>query len=150
MAESARRIRLDPIAIARHPLYSILLPVPIVCFIGALVTDLVYTNAPDMMWLDFSSWLILAGLIAGGVAGVLLIIEFVRADRVDRRGPLGFHFILALAAWVVEVFNAFVHARDGYTAVVPTGLTLSIVAVVLSLLAGWFWQSAAYRTGDVR
>jgi len=34
------------------------------------------------------------------------------------------------------VISAFVHSRDGYTAVVPTGLMLSaLVVVVLSLTA---------------
>jgi uncharacterized membrane protein len=35
-------------------------------------------------------------------------------------------------ALVLSIFNAFVHSRDGYTSVVPTGLTLSaIVAIIL-------------------
>jgi uncharacterized membrane protein len=98
------------------------------------------------MWLDFSSWLLLAGLIGGGVAGVLLIVELVRAK--DRRALLP-HFLLLLAAWVVEVFNSFIHARDGWTAVVPAGLSLSIVASVLGLLAGWAWQSAYRRSMEI-
>src|SRR3954467_8526437 len=68
-----------PLGIVGHPIYPALLPVPIVCFAGALMTDLVYANAPDMMWLDFSSWLLLAGLTGGGMAGVVLIIELIRA-----------------------------------------------------------------------
>jgi uncharacterized membrane protein len=150
MAQSIARAPRRPLGIAGHPIYSALLPIPIVCFIGALLTDIAYSRAADMMWLDFSSWLLLAGLIAGGVAGVVLIIETVRA-RSGRTGAWTAHFLLFLAAWVVEVFNSFVHARDGWTAVVPTGLILSIVAVVLSLLAGWFWQSANRPlAGDVR
>jgi uncharacterized membrane protein len=39
-------------------------------------------------------------------------------------------------AVVLSLVNAFVHSRDGYTAVVPTGLMLSgLVFVVLSLTA---------------
>jgi hypothetical protein len=35
--------RLLPTAhIARHPIHPMLVPIPIVCFIGALVTDIVY------------------------------------------------------------------------------------------------------------
>jgi uncharacterized membrane protein len=81
---------------------------------------------------------------------VLLIVELVRAGS-RRSGALTVHFVLLLAAWIVEVFNSFIHARDGWTAVVPTGLTLSVIAVVLCLLAGWFWQSASVRSsGDAR
>lgn len=129
------------LAIAGHPIYAALLPIPILCFVGALITDIAYSRSAEMMWLDFSSWLLFTGLIGGGLAGVILILELFRAGR-GRSRTLMAHFVLLLAAWVVEVFNSFVHARDGWTAVVPTGMTLSIVAVVLSLLAGWFWQSA--------
>jgi uncharacterized membrane protein len=34
----------------------------------------------------------------------------------------------------VAVINAFVHSRDGYTAVVPTGLMLSACVVIVLLL----------------
>ena len=150
MAQSSARAARSPLGIAGHPLYSALLPVPIVCFIGALLTDIAYSRAPDMMWLDFSSWLLLAGLVVGGVAGLVLIIELIRAGS-SRTGALTVHFLLLLAAWVVEVFNSFIHARDGWTAVVPTGITLSFLAVALSLLAGWFWQTASRRhAGDAR
>jgi uncharacterized membrane protein len=144
---TARAVR-RPLGVAGHPVYPALLPIPILCFIGALITDLAYARAPDMMWLDFSTWLLLAGLIGGGLAGVVLIVEAIRWGR-GRPAALGLHFLLLLAAWVTEVFNSFIHARDGWTAVVPTGLALSIVAVVLSLLAGWFWQSARLA-GDAR
>lgn len=147
MAQDMRRMDRSRLAIAGHPLYSALLPIPILCFLGALITDLAYAQSPEMMWVDFSSWLLLAGLIGGGFAGVVLLVELVRAGS-NRRGGLALHFVLLLAAWIVEVFNSFVHARDGWTAVVPIGMTLSIVAVVLSLLAGWFWQSANH--GDRR
>jgi uncharacterized membrane protein len=126
-----------------HPLYPALLPIPIICFVGALLTDLAYVASAEMMWLDFSSWLLLAGLIGGGGVGALLIVELIRAR--DRRAFLA-HFLFLLAAWVVEVFNSFIHARDGWTAVVPTGLGLSIAATALALLAGWFWQSAYQRS----
>jgi uncharacterized membrane protein len=141
MATSIARTARRPLAIAGNPIYSALLPIPIICFIGALITDIVYSQTADMMWLDFSAWLLLAGLIGGGVAGVILIVELVRAGR-DRTNSLNAHGLFLFAAWVVEVFNSFIHARDGWTAVVPTGLMLSIAAGVLSIIAGWFWQSA--------
>jgi uncharacterized membrane protein len=150
MAEGISRTARPALGIGGHPIYSALLPVSITCFIGALVTDVVYSRAPDMMWLNFSSWLLLAGLIVGGVAGVVLIVELLRGRA---RGNQGFqaHALFFLAAWVTEVFNSFIHARDGWTAVVPAGLVLSALAVVFSLLAGWFWQSASRtHTGDLR
>jgi uncharacterized membrane protein len=141
LAESIARPARRPTGVTGHSIYTALLPVPIVCFIGALVSDAVYVGAPDMLWLDLSSWLLFAGLVVGGVVGALLILMLFRAGT-GRRGALFLHFVLLLAAWVVEVFNSLIHSRDGWTAVVPTGITLSAIAVVLALLAGWFWQSA--------
>ncbi|WP_277979952.1 DUF2231 domain-containing protein [Sphingomonas phyllosphaerae] len=150
MASSPGRPALAPLALAGRPIYPVLLPVPITLFVAALVTDLAYAGSAEMMWLDFSSWLLLAGLIAGGLAGALLLVELVRAGAA-RRGALGLHFTLLLSAWIVEVLNSFIHARDGWTAVVPTGLALSVVAVLLALAAGWFWQAVPRRrSGDVR
>ena len=128
-----------------HPLYPALLPIPIICFVGALITDLAYIASEQMMWLDFSTWLLLVGLVGGGLAGLVLIVDLVRSR--DWRS-LAVHFLLLFAAWVVEIFNSFIHARDGWTAVVPTGLFLSIVASVLGLLAGWCWQSAYRRPAE--
>jgi uncharacterized membrane protein len=147
MALSSARYPARLIGPKAHPLYPALLPIPIICFAGALITDLAYLASAQMMWLDFSSWLLLAGLIGGGAAGVLLIIELFRARH--RSSALVTHFLLLLAAWLVEVFNSFIHARDGWTAVMPTGLCLSIAATVLGSLAGWFWQSAYQRSGEV-
>jgi len=149
MISSTGRAAPRPVVIAGHPVYSILLPIPIVCFVAALITDAVYVGTADMMWLDFSGWLLFAGLICGGLAGVLLIVELLRAGR-GRSGALTTHFVLLLAAWIVEVFNSFIHARDGWTAVVPAGITLSAIAAALAVLAGSFWQSARRRDGEAR
>ena len=41
MAEPMAKRPVRLISIVRHPVYSILLPVPVVCFTGTLVTDVV-------------------------------------------------------------------------------------------------------------
>ena len=146
MARSSTPAPVRLVGPAAHPLYPALLPIPIICFAGALITDLAYIASTEMMWLDFSSWLLLAGLIGGGLAGALLIIELIRSHN---RRALVPHLACLLAAWVTAVFNSFIHARDGWTAVVPTGLSLSIAATVLGVLAGWFWQSAYHRPAEI-
>ena len=139
-----------PIAIVGHPIYGLLLPVPLVCFTGAVLTDLAYRKSAQMLWQDFSIWLITAGLVFGALAALVLLIDFFLGSAVRRTTAGRFHLILFYAALVVELFNAFIHSRDGWTAVVPTGLTLSIVGAVLALASGWLWQSARIETGDRR
>jgi uncharacterized membrane protein len=152
MADDAAAPRAAPLSILRHPVYSMLLPVPIVCFLGALLTDLAYScSGGNLLWLNFSSWLIAVGLLFGVIAGLASLIELIRGAALVRSGLGWGHHLLALAAWIVEFINALVHARDGWTAVVPAGLTLSAIGVVLSLISGWLWQSIRYRAlGEAR
>lgn len=142
-ATNSRGLR--PISIARRPLTAMLLPVPIVCFIGVLLTDLSYLDSGgNLVWLDFSSWLNAAGLLFGAIAAVVLFIDTIRSS-------VGWGtFLLLAAAWVVEFINALVHARDGWTAVAGAGLILSIVGVLVILVSGWLWQEMRYRDEGVR
>jgi uncharacterized membrane protein len=103
-------------------------------FAGALATDLAYWRMPDVMWERFSIWLILAGLAMAGLAIVAYAIDLAGRRRIDRPAwPRAIGYALAV---VLAAVNAFVHSRDGYTAVVPTGLMLSgLVVVVLVFTA---------------
>jgi uncharacterized membrane protein len=116
-------------------IYLLLFPIPIVCFVAALVTDIVYSASEFPMWLHFSQWLIAAGLAFGMLAALALLIEFFASD-VIRAGAFGWaHLVLFYAALIVELFNAFVHTIDGWTAVVPTGMILSIIGAIFALAA---------------
>lgn len=116
-------------------LYLVLFPIPVVCFLGAVATDIAYARSAFLMWLHFSEWLIAAGLAAGALALLALVIDFC-ADRAVRHGAIGWpHLLLLVAALVVELFGALVHSKDGWTAVVPTGMTLSVVGALLALAA---------------
>lgn len=121
------------VASVTGPLYLVLVPIPVVCFLAALITDTVYSASAFLMWLHFSEWLIAAGLAFGALAALALLIEFF-ASPLIRAGGLGWaHLVLFYAALVVELFNAFVHSIDGWTAVVPLGITLSIIGGVLAV-----------------
>ena len=126
-----------PIGVARvtRPLYLLLFPIPVVCFLAALITDIAYSAGAFLMWLHFSEWLIATGLAFGALAALALLIEFLVSPLI-RAGAVGWaHLVLFYATLVIEVFNAFVHSIDGWTAVVPTGMILSIIGALLALAA---------------
>jgi uncharacterized membrane protein len=102
-------------------------------FAGALVTDVVYWQMPDVLWERFSIWLIMAGLITAGLAVLAYAIKTLAGRRPPSRAAWPRRIGFALAVFVA-VINAFVHSRDGYTAVVPTGLMLSAGVVIILLL----------------
>jgi uncharacterized membrane protein len=126
-----------------RPTHKILVSFSVAYFAGALVTDLVYWQMPDVLWERFSIWLIVAGLIMAGLATVAYVIDLAGRRRIDRPAwPRAIGYGLAV---LLAITNAFVHSRDGYTAVVPTGLTLSALVVVVLLLTAWVSMALANR-----
>jgi uncharacterized membrane protein len=119
----------------RRPIHRMLVSFSAAYFVGALVTDLVYWQIPDVLWERFSIWLIMAGLVMAGLSTVAYVIDLAGRRRIDRPvWPRAVGYAIAVG---LALINAFVHSRDGYTAVVPTGLMLSgFVVVVLLLTAG--------------
>jgi uncharacterized membrane protein len=117
-----------------RPIHRMLVSFSAAYFVGALATDLAYWQMPDVMWERFSIWLIAAGLIMAGLATIAYVIDFAARRRLDR--PVWPRVVGYAIAVLLALTNAFVHSRDGYTAVVPTGLMLSaLVVVVLALTA---------------
>ncbi|WMT75422.1 DUF2231 domain-containing protein [Bradyrhizobium sp. Ash2021] len=113
----------------RQAIHRILLPFSVAYFTAAFVTDLLYWRTAEVMWQRFSVWLIVAGLIVAGFAVIAAVIDLARGtQRPARLHALGYAVGVSLS-----LINVFIHSRDGYTAVVPTGLMLSGVAVVILL-----------------
>jgi len=135
MADAVRR-DVQRMGSYRHPIYGALFPVPVVCFLGALLTDVAYMQSGgNLLWLAFASWLLLAGLLVGAIAALVLVVDVIRDPAM--RAPFGWaHMLLFYGALLVELLNIFIHERDGWTAVVPIGLTLSIIGTVAILIAG--------------
>ena len=128
-----RSDNLPPIGRDRgRPIHSMLVSFSAAYFTGALVTDLVYWQMPDVLWERFSIWLIMAGLVMAGLAVLAYAIEL--AGRRRGRSPTWPRLVGYALAVFLALINAFVHSRDGYTAVVPTGLTLSGSVVIVLLL----------------
>lgn len=129
----------------RRPLHRMLVSFSAAYFVGAFVTDLAYWQTPDVVWERFSIWLITAGLIFAGLATVAYVIDLAAARRIDRPAwPRVIGYALASA---LALTNALVHSRDGYTAVVPTGLMLSGLVVFVLLLTAWVARSLSNCVG---
>ena len=147
MVESVHERRLRRIGIAGHPYSSLFLPVPIVCFVGALLTDIAYENSGgNLQWVNFSSWLLAAGLLFGAIAAILMIVDLVRLPQLRSSWGWGAFGLLAVTL-LLQLINSFVHARDGWTAVVPAGMILSAIGAVLILSYGWLWHESRYGVG---
>jgi uncharacterized membrane protein len=126
-------------------LNSILAPFPVAYFAAAFVTDLAYWRTTEVMWERFSVWLIAGGLVMAAMVALAAVIDLAFA----KQKPVWFRALGYTVAMLVALLNVFVHSRDGYTAVVPTGLALSacVVAILLIFMVTGSWSLTTPRHG---
>jgi uncharacterized membrane protein len=137
-----------PIAsVAAHPIHPMLVPFPIACFFGAFVTDLVYWHTAAVQWETFSVWLLSAGMVIAGFAVLAGLIDVIGNKHIRALRPAWFHVLANAVALILALINTFVHSRDGYTAVIPTGLILSTLVVLILMFTAWNGWSMVYRNG---
>jgi uncharacterized membrane protein len=134
-------------SVAGHPIHPMLVPFPIVCFIGAWLTDIAYANTYDPAWATSSSWLLTVGLIMAVFAVIAGAIDYFSDSPIRSYPAAKVHVIGNIVALVLTIINAFVHSRDGYTSVVPTGITLSTIVVVILGVTAWTGGTLVYRHG---
>ena len=117
---------------------------------AALFTDVMYSSNSLMQWANFSAWLITGGLILALVSAIVLITDFA----LGRAGPIRWlDFGLLAVAALLSIVNVFIHTRDAWTSVVPSGITISAIVTVLLAVAGLRgWCVTAIRVagrGDI-
>ena len=130
-----------------HPLHAVLLAFPFSMFLGALLSDLAYWNSFQIQWANFSSWLIVGGLVGGGFAMLWALVDLFRFRGSGSRRPL-IYFLVLLVMFVLGFVNALVHAKDAW-ATMPEGLYLSVATTLLALVAAWIGYSG-FRSGDLK
>jgi uncharacterized membrane protein len=123
--------------------------------IAAFASDVLYWRTLLFQWNNVSEWLLAAGLMLAALAAIAFVIDVV----VARGNRIAWLRLAALAAAaLLGLLNAFVHSRDGYTAVVPEGIILSaivtVILVAVGLSGGWSLMSRRTfplpQTRDIR
>jgi uncharacterized membrane protein len=132
-------------AINRHPIHPMLVPFPIVCFVGTLLSDFAYWLTANVMWADFSTWLVTSGVILGLIAAIAGAIDFFGNRMIRAQAAAWPHVIGNAVVLILAILNMLVHTRDGWTSVVPWGLVLSAVIVLILLFTGWMGWTMVYR-----
>jgi uncharacterized membrane protein len=126
-----------------HPLHAVLLAGTVPLFLCAALADAAYASTHEIQWSNFSSWLIVGGLVFGGIALVFAIADLSRPAR--RVPGVAIYFAVLLVTWLVGFVNALMHARDAWGSM-PGGLMLSVIGVVLACLATWLgFATPRYR-----
>ena len=131
--------------IVRPPLHPLLVSFPICCLGGTLLTDIAYWQTAEMMWADFSAWLIAAGVVLGWIAAIVGIADLVGHRYATAPMPAWVYAAGNLLALIIATVNMLIHTRDAWTSVVPWGLTLSVATVIVFLFTTWIGWTALYR-----
>lgn len=137
------------VRLSDRPAYAFLIQFPVVCFVGTLLSDVAYWRTELFIWETFSVWMVVAGCVMAGLAGVVGLVYFFGDQRARAWNLAWPHALTSVVAALLAVVNAFVHSRDGYTAVVPEGLILSAVVVLLMALAFWMGSQPVDRIARV-
>ena len=123
-----------------------LIPFPIVCFVGAFVTDIVYSRNSDPGWATASMWLLGVGLVMAALAAVAGLTDYLGDERVRRLGDALKHMLANVTAVVIELVNLVLRLNNpGFAQ--STGVYLSGVVVLILLYSGWKGGDLVYRHG---
>lgn len=133
--------------IAGHPIHPMLIPFPIVFFVSALVTDLVFLSEGDAVWAQASWWLLLSGLVAAALAATAGLVDFLGDRRIRSIGAAWGHMIGNIVAVALEAVNLLLRTDDPAGAVEGTGVVLSGVVVAILLVTGWLGGNLVFRHG---
>lgn len=90
-----------------------------------------------MMWADFLAWLLAAAMVGSVLALIVRGIGLAIEGR-GRRARLAWPAVGgAVVVLVLGFLDNLVYSRDGWTSVVPAGLSLSVLTVLAMLVTGW-------------
>ncbi|WP_313195154.1 DUF2231 domain-containing protein [Shinella zoogloeoides] len=112
---------------------------PVACFSLTVLTDIAYWQTSNLLWLHFSEWLLLAGLVFGLLAFVIAVLSLA----VWKDGPSWPTLLAGIFVLLAATLNSFIHTADGWTAVVPYGLAVSSVTVLIMALTAWLGRQEA-------
>jgi uncharacterized membrane protein len=134
------------IAVAGHPIHAMLVHFPIALVICTLGIDCFYWLSGDPFWLRVGLWSTGFAFIFGMIASLAGTAELLAVPGLRVRVASWNHAIAAMTLLAVAGANwgLRINAPD---AVLPHGLMLSLLAAVLTGLAGWHGGKLVFDHG---
>ncbi len=128
-----------------HPLHPILITLPIGFFIATFLFDVIFWWTRTEMWATAALWLLGAGLIAAALAATAGLIDFIGDARIRQINDAWHHAIGNVILVLVQAFSFYWRYRYGSSAVVPLGLSFSLIAVLIMAFTGWKGGELVFR-----
>ena len=131
--------------IGGHPIHPMLIPFPIVCFIGVLVTDIVFLNNHIHGWATASRYLLAIGIVMALLAALAGLTDFFGDKRIQGSDAIK-HMLANVTAVVLEIINFFVRLHTD-APIGGIGIVLSVIVVLILLYSGWKGGDLVFRHG---
>lgn len=132
--------------IAGHPIHPMLVPFPIVGFIGAFGADVMFATSGEPGWATASRWLLALGIAFAALAAVAGLTDYLGSERIRRLTDAFKHMLANVTAVVLEVANLFLRLNND-DFIRSTGLYISGLVVLILLYSGWKGGELVYRHG---
>jgi uncharacterized membrane protein len=134
------------IAVAGHPIHAMLVHFPIALVVCTLGVDLLYWLSGDPFWVRVGLWSAGIAFGFGVLASVAGTLELLAVPGIRVRVASWNHAIAAMTLVAVAGanFGLRLHVPD---ALLPHGLMLSVLATVLTALAGWHGGKLVFDHG---
>jgi uncharacterized membrane protein len=122
-----------------HPIHPMLIAFPVALYTATLVSYIVYDSNSNIFWFRVAVVANIAGVIMAVIAAIPGLIDWLYIPRESRAKQTGVYHLMcnvlalccfAISAWVNN--NQWNEERPETT----TGITLSAVGFILTLLAG--------------
>lgn len=124
------------VAVAGHPLHAMSVHFPIALVFGTLAVDVFYWFTADPFWLRVGLWSSGTAFGAGVAAGLVGTAELVLVPGIRARAASWAHAIAAITLISVAGANWGLRLIDP-NVVLPHGMLLSVLAAILTGIAGW-------------
>jgi uncharacterized membrane protein len=134
------------IAVAGHPIHAMLVHVPIALVVCTLGVDGLYWLNGDLFWREVGIWASGVAFGFGLIASIAGTAELLAVPGIRVRVASWNHAIAAMT--LLAVIGANWGLRLNYPeAILPHGILLSVLATILTALAGWHGGKLVFDHG---
>ncbi len=138
-------------SISKHPIHPMIVPLPITALVLAPIALLIHLLGGGMFWLEAAWWLAIFGAIAGLVAAVPGLLDYLTIPgHSPAKGIATLHLVLNVSVVVLALVAWFLMGGfGGPSTFASNSLAALLLFVGLAVLAvsGWLGGEIVYRHG---
>jgi uncharacterized membrane protein len=134
------------VAVAGHPLHAMTVHFPIALAFATLAVDILYWYGGDPFWLRVGLWSSGGVFFLGLAAGLIGTVELLAVPGIRERVASWAHAIAAVTLIALAGLNWGMRVTDAAD-VLPHGIFVSLLACVMTGMAGWYGGKLIFDHG---